>query len=412
MNIFTKLAMVLSGLTLAAAPALKDWTQWAGPNGNFTVEADALAESWPAGGPKKLWSRDLGDGYSSIVSEAGTLYTMHRRGDQDVTLALDAATGKTKWEHANTAAFTPQMMMENGPGPHTTPLVLGDKVFSIGLLAVMHAYDKKTGKVVWSKNLYKDFPGSTFQNRGFSPSPIAYKNTIIVKLGGANHAIVALNPANGSVVWQKHSYENAPSTPLVASVNGQDQLITTFADEAVGLNANTGDLLWSHPHKTRWGLNISTPLYGPDNIVFLTSAYDGGARAIQLNKEGNKTVPKELWASNRMRVHIGTTLRVGDTVYGSSGDFGPAPMTAVDIKSGKVLWQDRAFAKANLISAGGKTMLLDEEGILALVQLSPQGMKVVSKQSLFTSNTWTPPTVVGTKLYARDRKTIAAFELK
>src|SRR5207245_6676005 len=115
-------------------------------------------------------------------------------------------------------------------------------------IAKMHALDRRTGQLVWSKDLWKGFPGSTFIQFGYAVSPIAYKNTIIVKLGGQGHAIVALNSKDGSVVWQKQDFSNSQSSTILINVDGQDQLVTTF-DDVVGLDPNNGELLWSHPFK-------------------------------------------------------------------------------------------------------------------------------------------------------------------
>jgi len=112
-----------------------------------------------------------------------------------------------------------------------------------------------------------------------------------------------------------------------------------------------------------------------------------------------------------MRVHIGTVIRLGDYVYGSSGDFGPAFLTAVDMKTGKIAWQDRSFSRAQLVYADGKLIILDEDGALGLATVSPQGLKVLSRADVLTHVAWTPPTLAGTTLYVRDRKSIAAFNL-
>jgi hypothetical protein len=112
-----------------------------------------------------------------------------------------------------------------------------------------------------------------------------------------------------------------------------------------------------------------------------------------------------------MRIHIGTSIRLRDIVYGSSGDFGPAFLTAVEIKTGKVLWQDRSLSRANLLYADGKLILLDEDGQLALATVSETGLKILAKVQLLSNNAWTAPTLVGTKLYVRDRKMIMALDL-
>ena len=113
----------------------------------------------------------------------------------------------------------------------------------------------------------------------------------------------------------------------------------------------------------------------------------------------------------RLRVHHTTAIRIGDHVYASSGDFGPAFFSAVNIKTGDVAFQDRSFPKANFLHADGKLIILDEDGNLALATVSPAGLKVISKANLMKNLAWTAPTLVGTKLYLRDRRTIAAFDL-
>src|SRR5580698_158313 len=177
-------------MAVGVAGNLPDWPQFGGPNRNFVVDSKGLAAQWPAEGPKKLWMRPLGEGYSEISVDQGTLYTMYRKGEQEVAVAMDAATGKTRWEYAYNASFG-SMAMENGPGPHTTPLILGNRVYTVGILAVLNCFDKTTGKLVWSKDLYKDFPGSSRMDRGYSSSPMAYKNSIILTIGGAGHAVIA-----------------------------------------------------------------------------------------------------------------------------------------------------------------------------------------------------------------------------
>jgi hypothetical protein len=84
----------------------------------------------------------------------------------------------------------------------------------------------------------------------------------------------------------------------------------------------------------------------------------------------------------------------------------------LEIATGKVTWQDRTFPKVNMIHTGDRTILLDEDGVLHLAALSPDGLKVVSKFQLLESVSWTPPSIAGTRLYVRDRKSIAAVELK
>jgi hypothetical protein len=158
-------------------------------------------------------------------------------------------------------------------------------------------------------------------------------------------------------------------------------------------------------------LNISTPLWSDGNLVFISSAYDVGSRVLQLVRNGKKTEAKQLWYNRRVRVHKDNAVVVGDYVYCSSGDFGPAFFTAVNLKTGEVRWQDRTFSKASFVYADGRFIVLDEDGNLGMAEARPEGLKVLAKVELMTSNSWTVPTLVGTRLFVRDRKTILALDL-
>src|SRR5258706_2546715 len=224
------LALLLASLAVTSvtiAAELPEWPGFAGPHRNWSADSRGLASAWPASGPKKLWSRPLGEGYSGIAVDNGALYTMYRRGDEEVVAALDAKTGKTVWEHPYAAKIRSGMGMETGLGPHATPLVAGDRVFAVGILAHLFAFNKKTGKILWEKDLYKDFAGSSFMGRGYACSPLAYEDTIILSIGGAGHAVVALKQSDGSTAWATaDDYQNAPSSPSLIKLDGQDQVVT------------------------------------------------------------------------------------------------------------------------------------------------------------------------------------------
>ncbi len=84
-------------LGVLAHSASAQWPQFGGPNRNFMCDAKGLASKWPEEGPKKLWTRELGDGYATIIADGGILFTMYRTGEDEFTVALDEKTGKTVW---------------------------------------------------------------------------------------------------------------------------------------------------------------------------------------------------------------------------------------------------------------------------------------------------------------------------
>ncbi len=414
LNNWKRIAL-LASLLLSFALSLEvkaqdDWSQWGGPARNFISNSKGLAAAWPATGPRQLWTRPLGEGHSSIVVSGNTLYTMYSQGEQEIVIALAADTGKTLWEHKYEAP-TAGMNYEYGLGPHSTPLLLGDLLYAVGATGKLFALDRRTGKVVWFHDLWKEY-GGTKMGRGYSCSPLAYKNTVILTLGGQGQTLIAFNQKDGAVAWKNQTLDMSPASPIIISVDGQDQLIAFLGKVVAGIDPNNGNLLWSHPHVTDWGLNISTPVWGTDNLLFISSAYNGGSRVLKLTQKDGKTTVDELWFHSRLRVHHGTAVRIGDYVYASSGDFGPSFFAAVNVKTGEMPYQDRTFPKTNFVHADGKFIILDEDGNLALATASPAELKVISRVSIMKNLAWTAPTLVGTKLYVRDRRTIAALDLR
>jgi len=386
------------------------WPQWGGPNRDFKVEVTGLAGTWPAAGPPVLWRRPLGEGYSAIVADSGTLYTMYRSGALEVVVALSADTGQTLWEHRYDAPFRDGMNVDNGPGPHATPVIAGDRVFAAGAVGRLQALDKRTGRVAWVRDLWSDL-GGTLVETGYSSSPLAYGDTIILPVGGPGHAVVALRQSDGAVVWKRHDFVNSPASPTLIRVGGQDQVVVFMAKLVAGLDPVTGDLLWQHPHDTRLNLNISTPAWDGRSLLFCSSAYDVGSRVLELSRVGSGTEVKQLWANRRFRVHKDDAIWIGDRVYGWSGDFGPSLLTAADGRTGKLAWQDRSFARASFLYADGKLIVLDEDGNLGLITLTETGPRVQARFPLMKGRSWTVPTLAGTRLFARDRQEIVALEL-
>jgi outer membrane protein assembly factor BamB len=423
---------VLLGSQLPAAKTAADqalassaaWRQWGGPSRDFTVRNSGLADSWPEGGPRTIWSRPLGPGHSSILFDAGLLFTMYRVGNgrarqgpwdaAESVIAMDAATGKTIWEHKYASKIED---FSYGAGPHSTPLIVGDRLFTIGTNKQLFAFDKKSGKVLWSHDLVAEMDAPSLLIRpvvkaGYGCSPIAYGDTIICSVGGPGQSVVAFRQADGGVAWKSGHFLVSEAAPILITVDGRRQLVVFGGGAVHGLNPATGAVLWSHPHDPGNDLNVNTPIFSDtDNILLLSSAYKAGSRAIRLKQNGDVTDTEELWFSNRVRYMFLSALRLGDYVYGTAGDLGPSFLTALNIKTGEMVWQHRGIGRASMLYADGKAILLEEDGDLVMARLTPEGVTVLGQSKLFDTMSWTAPTLIGATLYARDREKLVALDL-
>src|SRR5205807_3541610 len=135
--------------------------------------------------------------------------------------------------------------------------------------------DRKDGHVVWAEELWRKHKG-TLVGYGYTNSPIAYKDTIVVPVGGEGHAMMAFRQKDGAVVWQSGTSDNAMSSPVLINVDGQDQVVTVMLKEVLAVNAATGEVAWRHPHANKTETNVSDVAWCGDNTILVSSAYDSG----------------------------------------------------------------------------------------------------------------------------------------
>jgi outer membrane protein assembly factor BamB len=401
-----------------AAPALAQWPQWGGPNRNFVVQAEALADSWPEQGPSQLWKRPLGDGYSAIVVDDGVLYTMYRKSRDDqkeYTIALDAQTGRTIWESGHPAPLPEgDDSVRRFTGPNATPLVSGTRVYTVGRNAVLRCFNRSEGSMLWSHDLVAEF-GAGVQRYGYSPSPIAFNNAVIVSPGMAaegerkGQSMIAFDQATGHVLWKGHDFITTHASPVLIDVDGQDQVVQHTEEGVIGVDPANGQLLWEHkfPEERRRGA-MATPVWNGKDMLYCSSG--SLACGIRLATNGNKVTAEEVWSSRKVPMGMATPVLVGDLLIGSKlGQMSAA--LAVNINTGKRVWLDRTFGPSTYVYADGKVVVLNQDGELGLATLGKKGLQVSSRCQVGEEYSFSAPSLVGKTLYIRDEKHIMALDL-
>jgi len=406
------LAITFSGPSTAGEQVRAAWSQWGGPNRDFQAPAGDLESSWPEGGPERLWARALGEGYSAILVENGRLYTMYRGGgdEYEIVICLDAATGETLWEYRYREAPHDRHVDSFGRGPSSTPLLVGNKLFTIGVAGSMHALNKNNGAVIWSRELWGDEFNGNVLAHGYSSSPVAYKDSVIVPVGGERAALVAFNQKDGSLKWRALSFRNSYSSPSILNIADEAEVVVFMAEELIGVNPDDGALRWRYPHANQWNHNITMPTLIDHETIMLSSP-QAGARGLKVRPNGGSVTVEEIWSNRRIQFYHASTVREGDWVYGSTGTMAVTFMAAVNARTGEIGWRERGFAKANCVASDGKLLILDENGMLSIASASPEELVVHSTADILGGRAWTVPSVVGTTLYARDNSRIVAIDL-
>jgi len=412
---FVWLVVLISGAALAGAARQRDtpsrdWPQFGGPTRDFRApDGVRLADSWPHAGPPKAWDRPLGEGYSGIVASGGRLFTMARRGDREVVIALDASTGAAVWEHDYPAPPLEKQDLIQGPGPHATPLATGDVVCTAGVTALLQCLDRDTGQLRWRRELVRDL-GGTPVYRGYSSSPLAWQDSIIVPVGGDGRGLMAFHRDDGRELWRAGRFQNTNASPILVEAAGRRQVVAFTHEGLAAFDPSTGEALWTHAHPQRFQDNISLPLSNGAR-VFCTSAVDGGARLLEIRRAGDGLRTHELWQQPRFGVYFTNVLWIDGYFYGSSGGVGPTFLTALDARTGQVAWQSRDVPRTSLLYADGKTVMLTETGELLLARLSGDGVNVLARAAVLGAGPPTPLALTGSILLARDRSRVVALEL-
>ena len=399
------LAVVIAATALILAhPASAQWERFGGPEGDHVIPKSKL-QPWGDSGPKELWSRDLGGGYSEILVRGNRLYTMFRRGDDEVITALDAKSGETIWEHGYEAKPVEGQNLEFGSGPNTTPLILGKRMFTIGFTNKMHAVDLGSGKVIWSKDLGQEF-GTPDVYFGYAVNPIEYKGSVLVHAGGDEVGLVLLDPASGEVRWKSDPVAMSYVTPRIIDVGDDVQATLITPTEVVGVSMKSGKVAWRQEFKNQWDTHCLAPWPGDGNLLYVASGGEAGAMTLRL---AGPDKAEEVSRNKEVQFSHSVVQRTGDTIYGSKY---PEILLAVDVPSGEILWRERGFPETNVVRvAGERALMLDGNGQLTLAELNREGVDVLSQTKLLEKPARTAPSIVGTKVFLRDQSKLIALDL-
>jgi outer membrane protein assembly factor BamB len=390
-------ALALACLATTAWAA--DWTRWRGPNFDGISPETGWLTQWPADGPKQLWKADVGLGYSSFSVSGGRLYTMGNTDETDSIYCLDAATGKTVWQHSYPcSAKDPNGYL----GPRCTPTVDGDRVHAVSRAGHFFCLDAASGKVIWSKEFPKDY-GAKVPTWGYAGSPLIEGNWVICEVGGAGSSVVAFDKKTGQEVWKAGDDTIGYSSIVPFDHQGQRCLAVFSAAGIVGRRAKDGQELWRHPWKTSWDVNAATPIVA-DGKVFISSGYNKGCALLDFSASN----PTVVWEHRKMRNHVASCVLWQGHLYG----FDENQLKCLNWADGAEKWSDRSYGKGSLMLAGNHFIVYSDKGRVAVVEPSTEGLKeVVGFQVLSGKDTWAVPVLANGRLYCRSQKDLVCLDV-
>ncbi len=400
----------LAGPGAAAQEPAGDWPQFHGPRrDNISLETGLLKE-WPKDGPELLWKADgIGHGWATVAIAGGRIYTTGDIDDRTVITAL-GLDGTVLWQQDNGPAYDGQFL-----GARGTPTVNGGRVYHLSGEGRLGCFDAETGAPVWSVNVLEGFKGRNIQ-WGLAESVTIDGQKVISCPGGEEIGIVALDKATGETIWTCEGMGDKPSyaSGIVVDYGGLRQFITTTSASVIGVEIETGRLLWQHEQKAPYDVNVATPVYHEGHVAVSTT-WGRGATLLKLNVDGRDCSVEQVWHNPEFDIEHGGFLFVDGYLYGlADGNHKRRHWACVDWETGEKTYDAEANGKKSAVvgCADGMLYLLGNDRTVALVPVTPEKFEVVSQFELPRGPegpTWAHPVIHGGRLYLRHSDWLYAY---
>lgn len=358
--------------------AFADWPQFRGPD-EGRADAAAVPLNWSET-ENVTWKIPVpGEGYSSPVIRGDQIW-MTSATDEGKSLravCIDAASGNLLHE---VELFRPSDAgSKHGLNGYASPTaVLDDEHVYVHFGGKGTACLNRKGEIVWTNT---ELPFSGVQ--GSASSPILHGDLLILTCdGNDNQFVAALNKKTGNVRWKekRQHYEGmgktddffkmAYSTPLVARVNGVDQLVSTAADHVVAYDVLTGKELWWMPYV---GCSqVAQPSFG-HGMFFVVGTAKLDDHCIYAIRPGTgRTQPDRVaWKHSKGVGHVPSPLLIGEELYFVNDD---GIATCINALNGEVHWRERLGGKfrASPVAVQGRIYFSSEEGKTIVVDANKE----------------------------------------
>lgn len=378
-------ACVAAAFLLPPAAGAADWPQWRGPARNgISAETGWLAQ-WPTGGPRKMWSASVGEGWSAVSVAKGKLYTAGNSNGRDNIVCLNAETGKPVWNYSYPCPAG------NYPGTRATPTVDNGKVYIMSREGGVACLNAETGRVIWGRDVAREV-GCNPPEWGFAGSPLVDGNLVYFNIGGGG---AALDKNSGQIVW-KSSGDAGYASPIIYPLGGRRLLILFTHAGLTAVDPANGRQAWLFPWETNPDVNAADPQFAGSDI-FISSNYGKGCALVRTG--GGQ--PSAIWQNRNMKNHFNSSVLVGGAFFGND----EGKLRCIDLRTGNERWSGGEIGKGGIIAANGKLIYLTERGELVVAAASPDRYSELGRAKVLQSNEcWTHPVLANGRIYCRSHQ--------
>lgn len=402
--------ILFSSTTLMAADSTS-WNQWRGPSRTGFYLGELFPSNLSKDSLKLSWKVSLGPSYSGpVVSDQFVFTTETKNKEFEVAHAYDRKTGKeiwsTEWKGSMSVPF---FAGSNGSWIRSTPAFDGENLFVAGMKDLLVCLDAKNGKEKWRIDFVEQFktPVPSF---GFVSSPLVDGNVLYVQAGAS---VFKLDKKNGSVIWRSMKDSggmngSAFSSPFVCEIAGQKQLLVQTREKLAGLNPDTGEAIWSKTVPSFRGMNIFTPVVSGDNIF--ASTYQNKSWLYSVKKGDNGFSVNDVW-ENKLQGYMSTPVIINGFAYMHLQN---QRFSCIDLSSGETKWtSSKSFGKYwSLVAHKNRILALDQKGILYLIEADPKELKILDTREIAESESWAHLAISGDQIFIRDLKNLSVYQFQ
>jgi len=394
------LVAVLGLLFLSAfISSAKDWPGWLGPNQNAIV-----SESPPTDLEKVNWRSKVGIGFSSVVVVGDRLIAMghdgKKTGGEETVWCLDVKTGKALWSDSYAAQLVDNLHVG---GPAATPLIDGDRVYTLSRDGQLHCYSLKEGALLWKRMMMNEAGLSQPPEWGFSASPVVIGDRLVIEAG----ATFCLDKNSGKVLWKSKTYRIAYGSPaLFQDITGRECLAVLKTDGLVVMDMTDGKTLAFAKWESSFNTNSTTPIVADQRYVFISTGYDRGCALFDFSGSSLKEIYEKPIMSN----HMSNSVLLDGHLYGFDGTAHrgrPTEFVCMNLKTGEERWRvgpDSLLGCGSVIACGKWLVILTERGELILAKLSSGKFELLDRSQVLGGRCWTPPILAGGHIYCRNSR--------
>jgi len=414
MNSLSRLAgVLLLPAFLALSLNAADWPSWHGPARDGHAPAGSPV---PVTLPKELnplWKIPVGGGHGGPVVSGGKLAYFDEDGRQEVAHCLDARTGRELWKTAVADRFSDEW----GPGPRSTPVMDGSRVYVQSASGEFRCLNLADGKILWGVSFEKDYgvkfgdPKATAARRGNNGTCLVDGADVIVPVGSTDGAsLVCFDKATGSVKWKSGGEEAAYSSPVAATLGGVKQIVYLSADSLAGFDRATGKILWHVPLVTNAKRHACTPVVVGDTVS--VNSHTFGTLCFKIVKDGSGLKAVPAWANKELKTNLATLAYAEGNFYnqGANKDY-----VCLDAQTGETKWTQAGFGGmkqdyASSLVLGKNILVLTYDGQLVLLAGNPAKYTELGRVQV-CGTTWAYPAYADGRLYVRDTKSLTCVDL-